>query len=54
MDDPITENTDDATKLRQAEYSAKMKRLDSRKEQVLIIEIQIPKEQHLIFFVGLA
>ena len=26
MDDPITENTDDATKLRQAEYRAKIKR----------------------------
>ena len=57
MHDPITENTDDATKLRQAEYCAKIKRREKvrqRIEQVLIIEVQIPKEQRLIFFVVLA
>lgn len=57
MDDPITENREDVTKLRQVEYRAKIKgreKVRQRKEQVLIIEIQIPKEQLLIFFVCLA
>lgn len=57
MDDPITENREDVTKLRQVEYRAKIKgreKVRQRKEEVLIIEIQIPKEQLLIFFVCLA